>query len=75
MKTQDEINSMLAKVSGKVSRIMVDVMDRKFVPNTSLNFNFTLPPGFEYETHLMVCHPLKWLKENKDKSGYRDSSC
>jgi len=66
-KEQSQIDSMLDKVKGKVERIMVDVMDDQFVPNTSLDFDFKLPTGFEYEAHLMVRNPLDWVRENGDK--------
>lgn len=66
-KTQSELNRMLSKVRKKVKRVQLDVMDGEFVPNTSLNFDFTLPTGFEYEAHLMVKKPLKWVDKNADK--------
>lgn len=66
-KTQSELERMLDKVRGKVKRIMVDVMDGEFVPNTSFEFDFKLPTGFEYEAHLMVEKPLDWVRENVDK--------
>jgi ribulose-phosphate 3-epimerase len=46
---------------------MIDVMDGKFVNNTSLDFDFKLPSGLEYEAHLMVNTPLDWLEENAGK--------
>jgi ribulose-phosphate 3-epimerase len=64
---QSQIDKMLEKVKGKAERIMVDVMDDKFVPNTSLDFDFKLPTGFEYEAHLMIRNPLDWVRENGDK--------
>jgi ribulose-phosphate 3-epimerase len=66
-KTQEEIDIMLSKVKGKVERIMVDVMDGKFVPNTSLMFDFKLMAGFEFEAHLMVNDPLDWIEKNYNK--------
>jgi len=39
-KTQAELDEMINKVKGKVERIMLDVMDGEFVPNTSLDFDF-----------------------------------
>lgn len=60
---------MLDKVRGKAQRIMIDVMDGKFVPNTSLDFDFKLQDGLEYEAHLMVEKPLDWVKENADKAN------
>lgn len=66
-KTQSEIYTMLKKVDGKVKRLQLDVMDGGFVPNTSLNFDFKLPPHFEYEAHLMVEQPLEWIEKNANK--------
>ena len=64
---QSQMDTMLDKMKGKAERIMIDVMDDIFVPNTSLNFNFKLPIGFEYEAHLMIRNPLDWVRENGDK--------
>lgn len=66
-KTQGELDEMLGKVKGRAKRIMLDVMDGEFVPNTSLNFDFTVPDGFEYEAHLMTAKPLEWLEKNGNK--------
>jgi len=66
-KNQDELDGMLDKVIGKVERIMLDVMDNKFVPNSSLEFDFKVPDSFEYEAHLMVTNPLEWVEKNYDK--------
>ena len=59
--SQKELDSMLEKLNGKVERVMLDVMDGKFVPNTSLDFDFRLPEGFEYEVHMMAVDPLERL--------------
>lgn len=66
-KTQGELDEMLERVKMRVKRVQLDVMDGKFVPNTSLNFDFELPEGFEYEAHLMVINPLTWVEENSRK--------
>lgn len=65
--TQEELDETLEKVKGKAQRIMIDIMDGKFVPNTSLNFDFNLPPDFEYEAHLMVNSPLTWIEKYAGK--------
>jgi ribulose-phosphate 3-epimerase len=57
--SQCELESMLERLRGKVDRVMLDVMDREFVDNTSLDFDFELLEGFEYEAHLMVVNPLE----------------
>ncbi|MFQ5975860.1 MAG: hypothetical protein ACE5J5_06070, partial [Candidatus Hydrothermarchaeales archaeon] len=66
-KSQEELDEMLDKVKGKVKRIMLDVMDNEFVPNSSLEFDFKVPKGFEYEAHLMVKNPLEWIENNGNK--------
>lgn len=66
-KNQKELDDMLSKVKGKVRRIMMDIMDGEFVPNTSLDFAFKLQSGPEYEAHLMVGNPLDWIGENPGK--------
>ena len=66
-KGQDELDEMLDKVKGKVKRIMLDVMDNKFVPNSSLEFDFKVPQAFVYEAHLMVINPLEWIANNGAK--------
>ena len=44
--TQDELEEMLNRLKGKVGRVMLDVMDGRFVENRSLDFDFMLPPWF-----------------------------
>jgi ribulose-phosphate 3-epimerase len=65
--SQKELDQMLIKVIGKVKRVQLDIMDGEFVPNTSLNFDFKLPEGIEYEAHLMIMDPLKWIRDNAYK--------
>ncbi len=59
--SQEELDSMLERLNGKVERVMLDVMDGKFVPNRSLDFDFRLPDSFEYEVHMMAVDPLERL--------------
>ena len=60
--TQYELDKMLARLDGKVLRVMLDIMDGRFVANTSLDFDFQLPSSFEYEAHLMVENPSEYLE-------------
>ena len=60
-RSQDELDSMLERLKGRVERVMLDVMDGVFVPNRSLDFEFTLSEGFEYEVHMMTVDPLERL--------------
>lgn len=61
-KTQAELDEMLESLRGHARRVMLDVMDGRFVPSSSLGFDFKLPHGFEYEAHLMVEGPIEWVR-------------
>jgi len=65
--TQEELDQLLSKVIDFTDRIMLDIMDGVFVESTSLNFEFNLPQGPEYEVHLMVNNPLEYLKKLNEK--------
>jgi ribulose-phosphate 3-epimerase len=65
--SQKELDTMIDRVRGRANRIQLDVMDGKFVPNTSLNFDFKLSNGFEYEAHLMIEDPLDWVDRFANK--------
>ncbi len=66
---QGDLDMQLNRIKGKVKRVQLDIMDGRFVPRTSLFFDFRLPPWFEYEAHLMVLKPLEWIDRH-----YRDVS-
>ena len=53
---------MLARLEGKVDRVMLDIMDGRFVANTSLDFDIQMPSSFEYEAHLMVENPSEYME-------------
>jgi ribulose-phosphate 3-epimerase len=59
--TQYELDRMLARLRGNVLRVMLDIMDGRFVSNASLDFDFQLPSSFEYEAHLMVENPSEYV--------------
>ncbi|MBQ04695.1 hypothetical protein CL673_08350 [Candidatus Bathyarchaeota archaeon] len=63
VKTQNELDKMLARLNGKVLRVMLDIMDGRFVTNTSLDFDFQLPSSFKYEVHLMVENPSAYVEK------------
>ena len=65
--SQGELEFMLERLRGKLERVMLDVMDGVFVPNRSLDFEFVLPEGFEYEAHLMVVDPIERLQDLQGK--------
>lgn len=47
--------------------MMLDIMDGRFVANTSLDFDFQLPSSFEYEAHLMVENPSGYMETLVDR--------
>ena len=62
-KDQSELDTSLTKLRGHVNRVQLDYMDGKFVESHSLDFTFNLPTYFEYEAHLMVESPMKWIEK------------
>jgi ribulose-phosphate 3-epimerase len=67
-KDQKELNEKLSRVIDYVDVIQLDVMDNKFVPNTSLFFDFFLTrANCHYEAHLMVQDPQGWIDKNIEK--------
>lgn len=67
-KNQTELNASLSKVLDYFNLVQLDIMDNKFVPNTSLFFNFSLPKSnCKYEAHLMIKDPQDWVEKNIDK--------
>ncbi len=61
-KNQEELNKRISKVKKYIKRLQLDVMDRKFVKNKSLMFDFKVPKG-NYEAHLMMLNPEKWINK------------
>jgi len=67
-KNQNELNERLSKVLDFVDLVQLDVMDNKFVPNSSLFFDFFLPQTkCQFEAHLMVQDPQSWIEKNGNK--------
>ena len=66
-KSQSELDLMLTRLGGNVDRVMLDIMDGRFVANTSLDFDFQLPSSFEYEAHLMVENPSGYMETLVDR--------
>jgi ribulose-phosphate 3-epimerase len=64
---QEELDRIIHRVKGKVKRVQLDFMDGEFVEGTSLDFDFRVPEGLEYEAHLMVKNPLEWVDRIADK--------
>jgi len=67
-KNQNELNEKLLKVKKYVDIVQLDVMDNKFVPNTSLFFDFSIPKTkCQFEAHLMVQDPEDWIERYGNK--------
>jgi ribulose-phosphate 3-epimerase len=61
-KNQEELEGIFEKISSHADLVQLDVMDGRFVPNHSLDFDFRLPQGkYTYEAHLMVDDPDIWI--------------
>ena len=67
-KTQNELDGILAKIGDKATLLQLDVMDGRFVPSTSLDFDFKiLKWKYLYEAHLMIEEPEEWVEKNRKK--------
>jgi len=67
-KAQEELNSILDKISDQASLLQLDIMDGRFVPNQSLDFDFVLPERkYHFEAHLMIENPERWVEQNWKK--------
>lgn len=58
---QNELTKMLKKIPF-AENIMLDLMDGKFVPSSSLDFPMRLPEGQQYQLHMMAVDPLERIK-------------
>jgi len=67
--SQRELEERVEKVREHASLFQLDVMDGKFVPNRSLDFDFVLADDLQFEAHLMVRYPDRWIANNCDKVG------
>lgn len=64
-KTQEELDDIFSRIKDSASLLQLDVMDGKFVPNNSLDFDFRVPlEKYQYEAHLMIENPEKWIDAN-----------
>jgi ribulose-phosphate 3-epimerase len=67
-KSQAEFEESINKVKDFVEIIQLDFMDGKFVPNSSIDFDFKLPSSnCEFEAHLMIKNPIKWVEKHHKK--------
>ena len=63
-KTQKEFERRILKVKDFVNIIQLDFMDNKFVPNSSIDFDFKIPnTSCQFEAHLMVAYPTDWISQ------------
>jgi len=56
-----DLEQILGKLKGHIKEIQLDFMDGKFVKTHSLDFDIQLPNNYNFEAHLMVVNPKKWL--------------
>ena len=67
-KSQEEFEEKINKVKDFVEIIQLDFMDAKFVPNSSIDFDFKLPSSdCEFEAHLMINDPIGWVEKHYRK--------
>lgn len=64
VKNREQLLSHISRVKGLVSTVHIDVMDGKFVPNSTVGpADFVgLPTGVSYEFHWMVKDPEEYIK-------------
>jgi len=66
--SQEKLDEIFSKIMDAAKLLQLDVMDGKFVPNNSLDFDFRLPEKkYKFEAHLMVESPEKWVERNWKK--------
>ena len=63
-KNQKELDKDLKKLRSATKLIHLDIADGKFVNNKVMQFKFKLPKTFHYSAHLMVNHPLPFIKHH-----------
>jgi ribulose-phosphate 3-epimerase len=64
---QSGLDEMLEKVKDFADNIMLDLMDGKFVPASSLDFTMKLPKGPRYQFHMMSVDPIERLMSAPDE--------
>jgi len=64
-KTQIEFDEYLSKVKDFSELVQLDIMDKIFVPNSSLDFDFDVScSNIRFEAHLMITDPMEWIEKN-----------
>ncbi len=64
---QGELDERIQKIKGLSPIVQLDVMDGRFVQDSTFAFSFALPKKIEFEAHLMVRDPFSWIKEHKGR--------
>ena len=64
---QQGLDEMLDKVKSFAENIMLDLMDGKFVPASSLDFPMKLPKGPRYQFHVMAVDPIERMMTAPDE--------
>ncbi|MFQ6108273.1 MAG: ribulose-phosphate 3-epimerase [Candidatus Aminicenantales bacterium] len=68
-KTQEELDGIFRRINKHADLVQLDIMDGRFVPNHSLDFDFVLPQEkYKFEAHLMIENPEEWVRENWEKA-------
>ena len=66
--SDSELKSSLKKLESISNLVQLDIMDRTFVQNSSLDFDFNLSGiRLKYEVHLMIRDPMAWIIKNYKK--------
>ncbi|MCX9013641.1 MAG: ribulose-phosphate 3-epimerase [Candidatus Methanoperedens sp.] len=64
-RTQKELDKKLNTVEGYSELVQLDIMDGRFVPNNSLDFDFDVSgSNTSFEAHLMITDPMGWIEKN-----------
>ena len=63
-KNQKELNSYLKELKGVSKTLHLDIVDGKFADSKAMWFPFRLFQGFNYNVHLMIKNPEKWIQKN-----------
>lgn len=66
-KSQQELDTELARLKGAAKTLHLDIVDGKFAPNRSLEFPFKLNKDYQYQAHLMIQKPELWIKKNLNR--------
>ena len=61
----NNVNECLKPFKGNLNYLHLDVMDGKFVPNSTFNHELikTINKDYIFDTHLMIEQPIKYIKD------------